>query len=717
MSRSRPRGLSIGAVLAWASALFAIPLLVLMGLLLWRAWGDIQLAQRQARGLAYLQQIWPAMSATDRDLGPTQPAFDLEFGTSEAADTFLRAFAVDTRLKAGAQLVADVADGSGLNLDPELGEAHLVDALTVRLPAVINAGTELSEVAQIRDADQPARLAVALDHLQAAADQAQSALQAAMKYDASGVTHSVLDPHLAGLAAAARDLAARGQAVGSGGDPNAVSTARAGLQWQVNGAWQACQGELDRLIAARITRLGERLAAELALVLALLIVAGAVTARMAAGLTRQIADLAATGEQLAANQIYLDVPHAEAPGAVGRLAEALSRLKHDLIDRNLRRYDADDHHKALAAKLAEAQAAMAAAQTERRGAIDALGAALKRLGQGDLTINVEGELAADFQGLKTEFNTAIGLIREALTGVAGEAEAIAREVDQMARSTDDLTRGKDEQAVGLQAATSSIGTLSDAARETLAEARRAGGVVGAAKGEAQRGDAIVRQAAGAMDQISQLAQQVNQIVGVMDEIAFQTNLLALNAGVEAARSGEAGRGFAVVAQEVRALAQRSAVAAKEIRALIAASANQVGAGVELVDQTSQALARVLGQVAEIDTVVARLAAAAETQAGGLAEIGAAVGRVDRSAEGCAEALGQQAAAAKAVRLASAELSGWMEALRLAPPARPSLRPKPVEPPAFAAPVIQLRDARGAVGPRRPFSDLRPGRRFERGDDE
>jgi methyl-accepting chemotaxis protein len=122
-----------------------------------------------------------------------------------------------------------------------------------------------------------------------------------------------------------------------------------------------------------------------------------------------------------------------------------------------------------------------------------------------------------------------------------------------------------------------------------------------------------------MTEIETSSDQVSQIIGVIDEIAFQTNLLALNAGVEAARAGEAGRGFAVVAQEVRALAQRSPTRQGD-QDLISTSTAQVEAGVDLVGQTGAALNRIVEQVAAIDTLVTEISASASEQSTGLNEV-------------------------------------------------------------------------------------------------
>ena len=84
-----------------------------------------------------------------------------------------------------------------------------------------------------------------------------------------------------------------------------------------------------------------------------------------------------------------------------------------------------------------------------------------------------------------------------------------------------------------------------------------------------------------------------------------------------------------MASEVRALAQRSSDAAKDIKELISDSRHHVEKGVSLVDQTGEALDKIVSQVASLDSLVSGIAASANEQATGLAEVNSAINEMDR----------------------------------------------------------------------------------------
>ncbi|MFP8833713.1 methyl-accepting chemotaxis protein [Hydrogenophaga sp. XSHU_21] len=248
---------------------------------------------------------------------------------------------------------------------------------------------------------------------------------------------------------------------------------------------------------------------------------------------------------------------------------------------------------------------------------------------GNLRARLEASGRDELAELARVLDRMIGSLSAMVAEVRSNSALVAHAGKSLATGNRELADRTEQQAANLEQTAASVHQLTGTVAQNAQTAGESDRQAAQVRDVAERGAGSMGQAVQSVEGIQKRAAEMNEIIGVIDSLAFQTNILALNAAVEAARAGEQGRGFAVVASEVRNLAQRSADSAKQIRGLIEASREQVETGAAQIRAAGQSISQIVDGVRGVASNMSLISSSSAEQSTGLSEISAAVGQLDQ----------------------------------------------------------------------------------------
>ncbi len=218
---------------------------------------------------------------------------------------------------------------------------------------------------------------------------------------------------------------------------------------------------------------------------------------------------------------------------------------------------------------------------------------LEKMGNGDYRFDTQANYIGEFKRIEESLHVIKDKMHETLYTLRVASDQINTGSEQLACAAQDLAEGSTVQATQMSELVTAMKRMSEGMENSAAAAQESVSIASQAGIALQQGNVHMEELKVAIAEISKCSEQIQTIIGTIEDIASQTNLLSLNAAIEAARAGEAGRGFAVVAEQVKKLAEESAKASQETTVLIATTIQAVEKGIAIADETTQSMAGVM----------------------------------------------------------------------------------------------------------------------------
>ncbi|MGZ4993820.1 MAG: methyl-accepting chemotaxis protein [Methylobacter sp.] len=273
---------------------------------------------------------------------------------------------------------------------------------------------------------------------------------------------------------------------------------------------------------------------------------------------------------------------------------------------------------------------------------------LDALSHCDLTETISDDYDGTFGQLKDNANTTVAILKNIIHQIKEATDCVSTGATEIASGNNDLAQRTEEQASSLQQTVASMEQLTSSVQHNTENAKQTNLLAIGAAEIANQGGAMVGQVVATMSDIKDSSLKIENIIAVIDDIAFQTNILAINAAIEAARAGMHGQGFAVVADEVRNLAQRAAASAGEIKILIEEAVKKIDNGSVLAGRAGFTMEEILKSIQGVTGMMAEITAASVEQSTGIEQINLAINQMDYVTQQNAALVEQASAAAESL---------------------------------------------------------------------
>jgi methyl-accepting chemotaxis protein len=290
------------------------------------------------------------------------------------------------------------------------------------------------------------------------------------------------------------------------------------------------------------------------------------------------------------------------------------------------------------------------------GYIQEITQVLGTMADGDMRIRLKYDYAGEFAPIKDALLNISASLNQMFSMLHTAADQVNAGAGQVSSASQTLASGATEQAATIEELSASITSIAQESKNNLLHVHEAIGYVREASENAVEGNLHMENLQKAMSEIRTSSDQISNITKAIQDIAFQTNILALNAAIEAARAGEAGKGFAVVADEVRNLAAKSADAAKQTVELIDKSSDAVARGDKVAGETAVLLQTVTEKSKRVNTSIQMVESASSAQTNAIEQITEGISQVSSVVQ-------NNAATAEESSAASEELAAQAETLK------------------------------------------------------